>query len=148
MARGEAGILGGDADRAGRGLGRVGDGGHDQAAEADPEIERDEQVVLALEQDVAADDPEVGGAVLDVGRDVVGLEEEKPDAVGRVLADEPAIAAEQHVAVEPRSAQACRERLEDPAFRDGDDEGVRHQAWPGTRSMSAPSAASFSSMRS
>ena len=60
-------------------LARLGD---HQPAEAEAEVERLVDVRLLLEQDVLADDAEVGGAVLDVGRHVGGLEEEEAQPVG------------------------------------------------------------------
>jgi hypothetical protein len=46
-------------------------------AAADAEVDGGVQVVLALEEHVAAHDAEVGGAVLDVGGHVVGLEQQE-----------------------------------------------------------------------
>ena len=56
---------------------RAGVRGDDHLAPADPEIERHEQVGLALAQDVAPAHAEVGRAVLDVRRYVVWLEQEE-----------------------------------------------------------------------
>ena len=64
--------------------------GDHQPAHAEPEVERLVDIRPLLEQDVLPDDPEVRGAVLDVGRHVERLQDEEAEPVGRVGEQQPA----------------------------------------------------------
>jgi hypothetical protein len=108
-ARGE--VIGGDARvlgrhaRHARHLRTISGRGDHHAAAPDTEVERLVQVVAALEQDVAPGDAEVGGAELDIGGDVVRLQEQKAHlAVGR-LPDEAAVVAVEHGRIEPAAGE-------------------------------------------
>src|SRR5438552_2387274 len=64
--------------------------GHDQAAEAEAEVEGLVDVGRLLGQDVLAHDPQIGGPIGDVGGNVGRLEEEQLEPARLVFEDEPA----------------------------------------------------------
>lgn len=147
---GEAGVLGRDARHRRGGGGADGPGDH-QAAAAEAEIERLVEVVGALAQHVAPADADVGRAVIDVGRHVVGLEQKEAQRPVVALAHQATIIAREGVDAVARPREERGQRPQEPALGQGHGErrGPEHQpAAPLTRSMSAPSARSFFSMLS
>lgn len=148
--RGDAGELGGDARDAGGGV-DAGGAGHDHAAFADAELDGLVQVVGSFEQHVAAADAEVGDAVFDVGRDVVGLEQQEAQRAVLGFSDQFTLVGEEVGGVDAGAFEERGEGLHDAAL--GDREGERrHGRCHGMldssrmRSMSAPAPASLLSM--
>ena len=86
-----------------------------------PEIDRRVQVVAPLEQHVAPADAEVGGAVLDVGRHVVGLQQQKAQR-SRPPWRAPGAGRRRRAAPCrcPARSKQRRQRLEDAALGDRD----------------------------
>src|SRR5690606_16322975 len=97
-------------------------------------------------------DTEVGRAILDIRRDVVGLEEQEIDRLvaERGAADESAaVLAERVAEPDPGSGEEIAHRSERPPLREGDrDRPLRHaqDSAPLTRSTAAPRPASFCSI--
>ena len=120
--------------------------GHDHPAATEAEVQRPIKLTRALGEHVPSADPEVGRAVLHVGRHVVGLQQEEAD-VGRHLADERPVVGEERGALDAGAREERRQRLQAPPLGDGDREWTRaHASAPRTRSMSAPIPRSLSSM--
>ena len=112
------------------------------------EIERLVEVARALDEHVAAAHAEVGRAVLDVRRHVVGLQQKKakvPTAASRISVRS---SARSGVGVDPGAREERRERLEDPPLGKRDREARRSRLGPLHALDVAPSPRSFSSMRS
>src|SRR5262249_33153757 len=115
--------------------------GNHQAAEAEPEIERLVDVGLLLEEDVLADDADVGGPVQHVGRKVDPLQEEHAKTAVLVREDEaPRVLIN---AVDAELPQELERAVEQASLRQRERETLlrAHQALPATnRAMPARSA--------
>ena len=74
---------------------------------------------MPLHENVAPADAEVGGAVLDVRRHVVRLEEQEAQAGRGRLAHERAVVGEERADVDARPREERRDRAQDAALRAG-----------------------------
>jgi hypothetical protein len=132
-------------------------GDHHPAA-ADAEVERFVEISVLLLEHVAAGDPQVRGAVLDVGRDVGVPHDEDPQVVRRNGNDEPPPGPRlvDGAEVDPGAREQRQRLVQDPPPRQRDGEGGVCLGWLGgllhadplARRTSAPSARSFLSRRS